>query len=128
MIVLDSDLLIDLMRRDAATHRLVARWADEDPDLATTSINVAEALRGEAGAARRFAAARHKLRALAEVPFGPRAALRFARLMHGLDRAGSPVPVIDGMIAATTLEAGAVLATRNVRHFDRIPGLELRTG
>ena len=86
---------------------------------------IAEALRGEAQPARRLATARRKFQGLVEVPFGPAAARRFARFMHELDRAGRPIPVVDGMIAAATLEAGARLATGNVRHFGRVPGLEV---
>lgn len=37
------------------------------------------------------------------------------------------VPTPDALIAATALEHGLPLMTRNERHFGRVPGLELRT-
>lgn len=40
-------------------------------------------------------------------------------------RAGRPISVEDGLIAATALAGGLVLATRNTRDFAQIDGLEL---
>jgi predicted nucleic acid-binding protein len=50
-------------------------------------------------------------------------ALTVARLRGAADLAGRSKP--DLWIAAWALEHGAPLATRNTRHFDGIPGLEL---
>lgn len=120
MIIIDSTVLVDLLRREPAT---VAFLHDlESEDLATTSLNVAEVLRGEAHDARRLARARKILAGLAEVPFGPRAAQRYARLMQDLDRAGRPLAAIDGMIAAVALAHGATIVTDD-RDFHRVPGL-----
>lgn len=49
----------------------------------------------------------------------------FARLRATLRRQGSLIPDLDLLIAATALEHGLVLLTRNRRHFDRIPGLRM---
>lgn len=38
---------------------------------------------------------------------------------------GTPVGYRDGLIAATAKARGLVLVTRNVRHFDRVAGLEV---
>jgi predicted nucleic acid-binding protein len=39
-------------------------------------------------------------------------------------RLGAPLPIVDGLIAATALEHGLVLVTRNVRDFERL-GVEV---
>lgn len=125
MIVLDSDVLVDVIRKEPATVELLERvWETGEP-LATTSLNVGEVLRGARGDPQRLSTAVDVVEGLGEVPYGPRAAERFARVMHQLDERGTPVPVVDGMIAAATLEEGARLCTRNVRDFDRVPGLEI---
>lgn len=125
MIVLDSDVLVDLIRKEPATVEFLERvWESGEP-LATTSVNVGEVLRGARGDPERLSTTVDVLEGLAEVPYGPRAAERFGRLMHGLDERGTPVPVVDGMIAAAALEEGARLCTRNLRDFERVPGLEV---
>lgn len=106
---------------------LERRW-DEGEHLATTSLNVAEILRGARGQRARLTTTVDVLAGLTELPFGPRASRRFGRLMHRLDEGGSRVPVVDGMIASIVLAEGARLYTRNTRDFDRVPDLELVEG
>lgn len=125
MILLDTDLLIDLVAKRGPTVDLLERFWEEGETLGTTSLNVAELLRGAHRDHATLASTIEVVAGLAEVPFGPRASKRFGRLMDQLDRAGAPLPVVDGMIAAVALEEGARLATRNVRHFERVAGLEL---
>jgi predicted nucleic acid-binding protein len=50
---------------------------------------------------------------------------RFARLRGELRRQGQLIPDPDLLIAATALQHDLTIVTRNVRHFQRIPGLKL---
>jgi tRNA(fMet)-specific endonuclease VapC len=50
---------------------------------------------------------------------------RFARLRSQLRRQGNLIPDMDLLIAATALHHNLTLVTHNIRHFDRIPGLQL---
>jgi predicted nucleic acid-binding protein len=43
---------------------------------------------------------------------------RLGRLAGERDLAGSPLPISDGLIAATALEHDLTLVTRNLKHFD----------
>ena len=47
----------------------------------------------------------------------------YAALAGRSTREGRPCPVVDLMIAATARNAGLVLATLNVRHFEGLEGL-----
>lgn len=127
MIVIDSDILASFLnaRREAVVTLEALEAMGEE--LATTSVNVAEVLRGASVSPSKRIAAESLLAGLVEVPFGPRAARRFGTLMAAADRLGAPLPNVDAMVAAATLEAGARLATRNLRHYGRMPGLELVT-
>lgn len=125
MILLDTDVLVNLRRKHPPLVDQLERLWEEGEELGTTSLNAAEFLRGGHGDHERLAMTVEVLEGLNEVPFGPRAARRFGRLMDQLDRAGAPVPVVDGMIAAVALEEGARVMTGNVRHFERVAGLEL---
>lgn len=124
MIVVDSSVLIPFVRRDRPVVEWLRRLQDEGEELATTSINKAELLRGAHGKPAALATVARLLDGLVEVPFGPRAARRFGRLMYDLDRAGQRLPDIDGLVAAATLESGGRLATRDAV-FRRVPRLDL---
>ena len=49
----------------------------------------------------------------------------FARTRADLRSRGMRIPDLDLLIAATAIEHGLTLLTRNRRHFDRVPGLRL---
>lgn len=51
------------------------------------------------------------------LPWDAAVSRQWAKLVVALKRAGKPVPILDGMIAATALEHGLTVATRNVKDF-----------
>lgn len=122
---LDSDILIQLVRRHPKATRFLQGLESEGATFATTSLNVAEVLRGAQPPDRNFAAVSLILQGLTEVPVGPRASRRYGQLMHALDRAGARVPEMDGLVASTVMAEGGRLVTLNRRHYDRIAGLDL---
>jgi predicted nucleic acid-binding protein len=48
-----------------------------------------------------------------------RVASRWGELAGQAEKAGRPVPVLDGLLAATALEEGLTVVTENVEHFRR---------
>ena len=52
------------------------------------------------------------------LPWNAAAARRWAKLVVELKRKGRVLPLLDAMIAATALEHGLTVATRNVSHFE----------
>ncbi len=53
---------------------------------------------------------------------------RFGDLRGEFRRTGRTLSDFDLLIAATAIEHDLILVTRNVRHFQRIPGLEISSG
>ena len=51
------------------------------------------------------------------LPWDASVCRQWAKLVVALKRKGNPVPLLDGMIAATALEHGLTVATRNVNDF-----------
>jgi predicted nucleic acid-binding protein len=51
------------------------------------------------------------------LPWDAAVSRQWAKLVVSLKRKGKPVPLLDGMIAATALEHGLTVATRNVSDF-----------
>lgn len=67
--------------------------------------------------------AREVLSRVRILPFGEREAVRAGDLLAELEAAGQPIGVEDVQIGATALIGSLTVATRNVRHFRRVPGL-----
>jgi tRNA(fMet)-specific endonuclease VapC len=125
MLFVDTDVLIAALDRDARALEVLESAEADGEDLATTSINVGEVLRGAYRNPTTVGLVVQGLGAMTQVPFGPRAARRFGRLMSALDMLGRPMPEMDGLIAAIVLEEGGRLLTGNTRHFANVPGLPL---
>ena len=54
-------------------------------------------------------------------------ALAAAKIRAALEAKGQPIGPLDTLIAATALVAKASLITRNVREFERVPGLQVES-
>ena len=127
MIILDTNVLSALMRRDP--DRAVVSWLDYQPSesIWTTSITVFEARFGLAllpsGKQRRALEDAFE-RLLAEdleqrvLAFDATAAAQAATLAADRRRAGRPVDLRDTQIAGIALARHATIATRNLKHFD----------
>jgi tRNA(fMet)-specific endonuclease VapC len=62
---------------------------------------------------------------VAVVPFDDGAAERFAVVAARLAKAGTPIGVLDTLVAAQALSLGLTVVTNNTRHFGRVPGLKV---
>lgn len=132
MLILDTDHLTELDRGLPAAGRLIERLDASGEDPAITIISVEEQLRGwlaqigrlqdpfrQAAPYRRL---HERVRSFAEwnvLPWTQEAAEIFVQLRGSGVRIGS----MDLKIAAIALSHGALLLTRNLRHFERVPGL-----
>ena len=59
------------------------------------------------------------------LPIDAAVALAGADLAAALRRAGSPLEWTDLMVGATAQVHGMTMVTRNVRHFERVPGIAI---
>lgn len=129
--LLDTNVLSELVRKrpsPAVVERL-RQLANED--LSTSALCVTELRHG---------AARHPQgQALWErlqgeilshvriLPLGTLEAERAGETLAALEAVGTPVAIEDVLIGATALVHDLTVATRNVRHFERIPGLRVES-
>ena len=57
------------------------------------------------------------------IPFDSAAAAAYGRLSTYLESAGTPIGVMDTLIASHALSLGLTIVTNNTREFIRVPGL-----
>jgi tRNA(fMet)-specific endonuclease VapC len=120
--VLDSDVLIDYLR-GAGPGRDLVRSLILGAGYRVTAVTAFELSLGRSYHENPRPV--HALLAAPSLSLTRKAGLRAGSLLSELRRAGVTIDVRDAMQAGICLEAGATLVTRNVSHFERIPGLRL---
>ena len=128
---LDTTYLVDLLRESARNEEGPAtRKLDElaEEELAI-SVHVACELQAGAELSRDPAKERERLEALLR-PLGvvfpdERFPPSYGRLLAELQRRGESISTMDLFIATAAIVDGAAILTRNVREFERVPGLHV---
>jgi len=124
VIVVDTNVLSEPFRRDPASQ--VLAWMADQDQVAASAVSIAEMRRGALALPR----GRRQAEILARIDavfaehvdrilsYNGASARVFAHLHARRRSMGKPLPLEDGMIAATALVHGATaIATRNVRDF-----------
>ena len=120
--VLDSDVLIDYLR-GAGPGRDLVRILIRRAGYRVTAVTAFELALGRSY--RENPRPVHALLGAPLLTLTRKAGLRGGTLLGELRRGGETIGVRDAMQAGICLETGATLVTRNVSHFDRVPGLRL---
>jgi tRNA(fMet)-specific endonuclease VapC len=137
--VLDTTVFIELERAipglpaaramPEMTQRLESLLGVRE-EVAIAAITASELLHGVHRATdehrgRRAAFVEAVLAAFPTLSFDLLVARVHARLWAGLASSGTEIGPHDRLVAATAMSAGWRVGTANVRHFDRIPGLDM---
>jgi tRNA(fMet)-specific endonuclease VapC len=127
--LVDSDWIIDGLKGIPSATGTLARLGPGG--LAISTIAFAEVLEGamrEPDPAARIADLRAFLTGYRMLPVTEETARIFAKRRAALRQQGNLIPDLDLLIAATAIEHGLALLTRNRGHFARVPGLTFHTG
>lgn len=133
MIHLDSSFAIDLLReRRKGARGPATQWLTQRPDeelgmCVHVQCELLVGARLAGSPEREEAAVRALLREVALVGADHELAEAYAELTSWLLRRGERISTMDALIAAGALAEGAPLLTRNVREFERVPGLRVET-
>ena len=120
--VLDSDVLIDYLR-GAGPGRDLVRALIRGAGYRVTAITAFELALGRSY--RENPRPVHALLAAPVLTLTRKAGLRGGALLGELRRSGEAIDVRDALQAGICLETDTILVTRNISHFERIPGLQL---
>lgn len=127
-ICLDSDFLINVLRKDNEALKQIKEYEKNDSILSTTSINLFELYYG----AFNFKFTNNNLELIEELTqsieildFTKKSSFFAGKIMSQLKKSGQPLNFRDVFIAAVSISNNYSLKTNNKKHFERIEGLEV---
>lgn len=123
--LLDTDTLSLLHKQYPLVSARATGYINQFGQLTFSELSYYEVTRGLKAAGASSQLARFELFCQTEriLPFTHAAAIIAAAIWADLKRRGLLIGEIDLLIAATALSEGLAVATHNVAHFSRIPGL-----
>lgn len=121
--VIDTSVFIDFLRKKDKTNTILYSISEVIP-LAISSVTLYELLMGATDNKKL-----HDIQLLTEdlliLPFDDRVAIKSSEIYHKLRKENKMIEFRDIFIAATCLVYKMPLKTLNLKHFERIPGLEI---
>lgn len=132
-LILDTSILIDSERRGDAVEDILrrVRSAHGDTEVALSTVSAVELTHGiyrarvEVDRIRRRMFVEGVFENLIVYPFTLEIAKIAGRIEGEQAAIGNVIAFADLAIGATALQLGFDVATHNVRHFERIPGLRI---
>jgi tRNA(fMet)-specific endonuclease VapC len=132
--VLDTNHYVELIEGGPLSERLSQRVTEMDADILTTIITVQEITQGWLAVINRHKAGRQQMRGYAQFQHNIDAFARISILsfddaavgvLEGLQRQRLRVGTMDMKIAAICLAHDALLLTRNLADFEKVPELRV---
>jgi len=124
--MLDTDTCSYAIKQNPASV-IQAFWNHRNDEICISSVTYAELMYGamRTGSSKTPAAIRRFVAYVGIVNFDDAAAEEYARLRCSLEAKGTPISAADLMIASCAIARRAVLVTNNIKHFSRVPDLEI---
>ncbi|MBI2543599.1 MAG: type II toxin-antitoxin system VapC family toxin [Candidatus Aenigmarchaeota archaeon] len=126
MKILDTDFLIAVLNKETSLDKIKEL---ESEAIATTIFNKQEILFGIFSEEKKedYDSTKQLLDSLPTVGYDDESMMYAVKSSVYLRKRGSPIGVIDEMIAGICLRHSVPIVTRNTRHFARIPGLKVES-
>lgn len=125
MFLADTDVLIDFLRGVGDAERIGIELSTGR--LCTTAVTAFELWAGSKNP-QQAATVEALLAAVTVLPLDISAARRAGEVRRELERTGMEIGMADSLIAGIALDRGAILITKNRKHYQRVPGLKLSFG
>jgi len=128
--IIDTDILIDLLRNQQQTAAFIAELEKNNYILATTAINIFELHHGahkSQESEKNLQAINTLVSRLSILALTSKAAEKAGHIYSQLEQQGQPIGLRDTFIAAIAITREYSVTTRNQAHFNRISGLKINT-
>jgi len=127
MVCLESDFLIEFIRKKPEAVSKMVELEKTGQLLSITPVTAAELFEGaflskETGS---ILSLEELLATFQMLDFDLFAAKKAGQLMAGLSKEGQKIGDLDTLTAAIALRHDQALATRNKKHFSKVPGLKI---
>ena len=129
MYLLDTDFLIAVLKRNPQVKELLQEL-EGDGVQATTIFNAQELLFGASLTKRSGENTKKALEFLSQfnlLNYDVESMRETVEIKKRLRKTGEPIGVTDERIAGIAMRNQAVILTRNLKHFNRIPGLKTKS-
>lgn len=127
-VIIDTDILIDLLRNSKEAVAFVARLEERRFLLSTTVVNLFELHYGAHKSKqpeKSLQSAKKLLSRLVLLPLTSRAAQKAGHLFAELETKGESIGLRDTLVGAIAITRGFSIATRNIEHFRKIADLKI---
>ena len=129
MPVLDTDILISFLRNKKRAVQFIRDLTKKKSTLKTTIITVAELYSGvyrSSNVAREIRILEAFLETFEILGIDMKSAIVYGQISADLHKRGTPVGVMDEIIAGIVIDNKETLVTGNVKHFEKIPHIQLQ--
>jgi tRNA(fMet)-specific endonuclease VapC len=126
--IIDTDILIDLLRNKQEAVTLIARLEEKNFLLSTTVVNAFELHYGAHKSKqpeKNLQSTKKLLSRLVVLPLTPKSAQKAGHIYAELEKKGQSIGLRDTLIGAIALTREYSVATRNVEHFRKITDLKI---
>lgn len=127
MVCLDSDILIDFLRKDKSAIRRITELKESGDNIFITSLNSFEIFRGLKDYKIEESFTEEFLSSFSILNFNFQSSKKAAEIFNDLKSKGGIIELPDIMIASICIFNNESLLTRNAKHFARIPELKLKS-
>jgi tRNA(fMet)-specific endonuclease VapC len=121
-VILDTDFLIKILRNDKIAKDHLEKLLSEPNDIFITHVTLWELYQGVYKSSKienNLKETEELIEYLDVLPFTQSVAKKFGFLINDLNKKGTPIGVMDTLIASVALVYNLPLVTKNRAHFDK---------
>ena len=121
-VILDTDFLIKILRNDKTAKDHLEKLLSEPNEISITHVTLWELYQGVYKSSKiepNLKETEELIEFLDVLPFTQSVARKFGFLLNDLNKKGTPIGVMDTLIASVALVYNLPLVTKNRSHFDK---------